>query len=93
MTIVIAIFILLAFILIAATPKTSVNKAALAVFAGTVGWVLYICFGSDFVMAQHPTDYMSFLRGATANSVAVKEYIASNIFIKYVGKLPRLFFS
>ena len=57
MTIVIAIFILLAFILIAATPKTSVNKAALAVFAGTVGWVLYICFGSDFVMAQHPTDY------------------------------------
>ncbi|TGX82235.1 sodium:proton antiporter [Palleniella muris] len=90
MTIVIAIFILLAFILIAATPKTSVNKAALAVFASTVGWVLYICFGSDFVMAQHPTDYMSFLRGATANSVAVKEYIASNIFIKYVGKASEI---
>lgn len=90
MTIIIAIFMVLAFILIAASPLTSVNKAAVAMFAGTLGWVLYVCFGSDFVMAQHPSDYLDYLRGTTANSIAVKEYIASNIFIRYVGKASEL---
>ena len=80
----------LAFILIAASPLTSANKSAVAMFAGTLGWVLYISFGQDFVMAQHPADYIGYLRGATANSIAVKEYIASNIFIKYVGKAAEI---
>lgn len=90
MTIIIAILLVLAFILIAASPLTSMNKSAVAMFAGTVGWVLYVSFGTDFVMAQHSSDYMDFLRGTTANSVAVKEYIASNIFIKYVGKAAEM---
>lgn len=90
MTIIIAILMVLAFILIAASPRTSVNKAAVAMFAGTLGWVLYVSFGSDFVMAQHPSDYLDYLRGTTANSVHVKEYIASNIFIRYVGKASEL---
>ena len=80
----------LAFILIAASPRTSVNKAAVAMFAGTVGWILYVSFGTDFVMAQHSTGYLDFLHGAKANSISVKEYIASNIFIKYVGKAAEL---
>lgn len=90
MTILIAILMVLAFVLIAASQQTSVNKAAVAMFAGTVGWVLYVSFGTDFVMAQHSTGYLDFLHGAKANSIAVKEYIASNIFIKYVGKAAEL---
>lgn len=80
----------LALVLIAASPRTSVNKSAVAMFAGTVGWVLYVSFGSDFVMAQHMEGYMDFLSGTKANSVAVKEYIAADIFIKYVGKAAEL---
>ena len=59
-------------------------------FAGTLGWVLYICFGTDFVMQQHAADYTSFLSGTVADSVTVKEYISQNIFIKYVGKAAEI---
>lgn len=90
MTILIGILMVMAMVLIALSPLTSVNKSAMAMFAGMLGWVLYVCFGSDFVMAQHSTDYMDFLSGTTANSVVVKEYIASNIFIKYVGKASEI---
>lgn len=86
MTIIIGILMVMALIIIAASPFTSVNKSAVSMFAGAVGWVLYLCFGTDFVMAHHSAEYISFLSGTEADSVAVKEYIASNIFIKYVGR-------
>ena len=72
--------------LIAMGHVTKMNKAAIAMFAGTVGWVLYICYGTDFVMSQHPREYSDFLSGAAATSANVKHFIAQNIFIKYVGK-------
>lgn len=80
----------LALVVIAASPVTSVNKSAVAMFAGTLGWGLYVCFGTDFVMAQHGAEYEQFLSGAAANSVAVKEYISQNVFIKYVGKAAEI---
>ena len=49
MTIVIVSILLLGCLLIATENITKVNRAAVAIFAGTVGWVLYICFGMDFV--------------------------------------------
>ena len=61
-------------------------KAAIAVFMGTVCWVLYICYGTDYVMSFHQLDYLGFLEGSKATSVAVKHYIAQNIFLNYVGK-------
>lgn len=85
MTLVIVAILLIGFLLIATETLTNVNKAAVAIFAGTVGWVLYICYGSDFVMSQHAAEYTGFLGGATATSTAVKEFIARNIFLKYVG--------
>ena len=72
--------------MIATEKLTNVNKAAVAIFAGTVGWVLYICWGSDFVMREHQGDYVDFLNGAVATSSAVKHYIAQNIFLKCVAK-------
>ena len=37
-------------------------------------------------MSQHPNEYIDWLAGANATSVAVKQYIAENIFLNYVGK-------
>ena len=85
MIIVIAILIL-GYLLIATSSLTKVNKAAIAVFTGTVGWVLYICYGTSFVMSQHPLEYTDFLQGIEPTSVTVKQYVAQNIFIKYVGR-------
>ena len=54
MTLIIVAIIIIGYVLIATGNITNVNKAAVAMFVGTVGWVLYICFGTDFVMSQHP---------------------------------------
>ena len=77
---------LIGYVLIATGYVTNVNRAAIAMFVGTAGWVLYICYGTDFVMSQHPEAYADFLAGAAPSSVNVKQYIAQDIFIKYVGK-------
>ena len=86
MALIILSILIIGYVLIALGHVTKMNKAAIAMFAGTVGWVLYICYGTDFVMSQHPSEYADFLSGAAATSANVKQYIAQNIFIKYVGK-------
>ncbi len=90
MTLIIVAILLLSFVLIATEHLTNVNKAAVAIFAGTVGWVLYICYGTDFVMHEHQGEYIGFLNGAVATSTAVKQYIAQNIFLEYVGKAAEI---
>lgn len=86
MTLIIVFILLLCYVLIATENLTNVNKAATAIFAGTVGWVLYICYGTNYVMSQHPDEYIDFLAGATPTSLAVKQYIANNVFLVYVGR-------
>ena len=90
MTLVIITIILIGYFLIATEKFTNVNKAAVAIFVGTLGWILYICYGSDFVMGQHAKDYASFLDGAPASSAAVKQYIFQNLFLKYVGRASEI---
>ena len=90
MTLIIVAILLIGYILIATETVTNVNKAAVAMFMCTVGWVLYICYGNDFVMSQHPQEYSNFLAGAVPTSVYVKQYIAQDIFLKYVGKASEI---
>lgn len=89
-TIIISSLMLVGYLLIATERLTGVNKSAVAMFLGTLGWILYVTFGNDFVMAQHPADYNSFLSGMTPNSETVKDYIAENVYIKYVGKAAEI---
>ena len=78
--------LLLGYVLIATGHLTGVNKAAIAMFIGTIGWVVYICWGTDFVMAQHPHEYAEYLAGEEPSSKAVKLYIYNEIFLNYVGR-------
>jgi Na+/H+ antiporter NhaD/arsenite permease-like protein len=73
-------------VLIATGHLTGVNKAAIAMFLGTVGWVVYVCWGADFVMDRHPVEYLEWLAGREATSETVKYFIYNNVFLKYVGK-------
>lgn len=86
MALIIATILIVSYILLATENVTKVNKAAVAMFAGTIGWVLYICYGSDFVMELHSSEYFSFLSGAEHTSSNVKLFIADHIFLKYVGQ-------
>ena len=86
MTLIVVLLLILGYLLIATGHLTGVNKSAIAVFIGTAGWVVYICWGTDFVMAEHPADYADYLVGQTPSSQAVKHFIHNQIFIHYVGR-------
>ena len=90
MTILITSILIISLLFIATERQTNINKAAVAVFACTLGWVLYICFGSDFVESRHLYDYTAFLNGIKPNSEAVKLYIAKNVFLPYVGRAAEI---
>lgn len=86
MTLIIVLLLLLSYLLIATTHLTGVNKAAIAIFLAAVGWVVYIGWGTDFVMKLHPGAYAEFLGNMDASSQNVKNFIYDSIFLKYVGK-------
>ena len=90
MALIIVAILLIAYLMIATAHLTNVNKAAVAIFAGTLCWVLYICYGTDFVMSQHSNEYFEWLGGAVPTSSAVKSYIARNVFLKYVGNAAEI---
>ena len=86
MTLIIVLLLIFGYLLIATCHLTGVNKSAIAVFIGTVGWVVYVCWGNDFVMQLHAQEYTDFLNGDAPTSGAVKSFIYDTIFLKYVGK-------
>lgn len=85
MTLVIVSILIIGYILISMGHATKMNRAAIAMFMGTVGWVLYICYGTDFVMSEHAADYSVFLSENSVTGDTVKQYISRNLFLKYVG--------
>lgn len=86
MTIAIVALLLLGYLLIATSHLTNVNKAATAMFVGTVGWVLYVCYGTDFIESQHPREYLDYLSGAVPTSDTAKAFIYNNVFTGYVAR-------
>ena len=86
MTLIIVFMLIFGYLLIATGHITGVNKAAIAMFIGTIGWVVYVSWGTDFVMKIHETEYMEWLGGFGPTSENVKSFIYSNIFLTYVGK-------
>ena len=92
MTLVILTILMLACVLIATENVTKVNRAAVAIFAGTVGWVLYICFGMDFVTNVHSADYSHYLylTNLESTSTNVKYFISRHIFLPQVGRAAEI---
>lgn len=84
-----AIFIILSIliiglILIATENINGMNKAAVAMFVGVLCWLLYIGYGTTFVIAEHQIDFLSFLSSHIPNSHSVKYFIANSVFLKYI---------
>ncbi|MBR5656828.1 MAG: sodium:proton antiporter [Prevotella sp.] len=90
MTLIIVAILLFCYLLITTENLTNVNKAATAVFAGTLAWILYIAYGADYVMQFHPEEYAAFMDGEAPSSATVKEFIAQNVFLKYVGRASEI---
>lgn len=86
MTIIIVFLLVFGYLLIATGHLTGVNKSAIAMFIGTIGWIVYVCWGEDFVMKLHADEYLQWLNGNESTSQTVKYFIYDNIFLKYVGR-------
>ena len=86
MALIIVLMLLLSYLLIATGHLTGVNKAAIAMFLAAIGWVVYICWGQDFVNMLHPGQYAEFLAGRESTTETVKDFIYDSVFLKHVGK-------
>lgn len=84
MAVVIVAILLIGFLIIATEKFNHMNKAAVAMFAGVVCWLLYIGYGARFVISEHPIDFLSFLSNNSIGADSVKEFIASSVFGKYI---------
>ena len=86
MTIIIVAMLVFSYVLIATGHLTGVNKAAIAMFLGTISWVVFVIWGDDFVQSQHATEYAEYLAGDTSTSKTVKYFIYDHLFLQYVGR-------
>ena len=75
MTLVIVLMLCFSYLLIATGHLTGVNKSAIAVFLATIGWVLYVCWGSGFVESQHSLAYAEYLKDNPGMNESVKYFI------------------
>ena len=61
MAAVVLAIMLIGLVLIATEAFNRINKAAVAMFVGASCWMLYIAYGTDFVLQEHQADYLAFL--------------------------------
>ena len=85
MTIAIGILMLLGYLLIASEHITHINKAAIAVFVGVVGWILFMCTGTHFITQMHGQEFADFVTqgGIHEEWSAVQQFIARHVFLHY----------
>lgn len=83
MTLAIGILMIMCYLLIASEHLTNINKAATAMFAGVVGWILFMCTGTEYISTIHETEFVSYLAGAESDWEHVHQFIANNVFLRH----------
>lgn len=82
MAVVIIIAILtIGLILIATENINRMNKAAVAMFMGVLCWLLYIGYGTYFVVTEHQIDFLSFLSNNAVNDFPSKRTLPNPFFL------------
>ncbi len=77
-------------ILIATENVHKMNKAAVAMFMGAICWVLYLAYGKSFVVSEHQIGFLSYISEHPQNAMSVTEFIAQNIFVKYIRQVAEI---
>lgn len=90
MTVIIVVLFLLGYIAIATEHITNVNKAAVAMFFGVIGWILYMFAGKYYVQLMYPDEYIQFLGGRLSTSTTIKDFVAGHIFMGHVADICQI---
>ena len=83
MTIAIGVLMLFGYILIATEHVTNINKAATAMFAGVVGWILFMLTDTEYISVIHAEEWTEYLDGQDADWSHIHSFIAGNVFSKH----------
>ena len=86
MAVIILAILLIGLLLIATESLNHINKAAVAMLAGVCCWLLYIAYGTDFVVSEHPIEFLSYLTTHSVNANSIKGYISEHIFLNYIAQ-------
>ncbi len=90
MTVVIVTILLLGYCAIATEHITNINKAAVAMFLGVIGWSLYMVAGRQYVETMYAAEYAGFLDGAPSTVTSLKNFIANHVFIGHVADICQI---
>lgn len=82
-TIAIGVLMLFGYLLIATEHLTNINKAATAMFAGVIGWILFMLTDTEYISKMHATEWTDYLAGDEADWRHIHSFIAENIFLKH----------
>mgnify|MGYP000109721146 CR=1 FL=1 len=85
MTVILVILFIVGCVLIATEKINHINKAAVAIFLGTLCWLLYLIYGTSYVTAEHAADFVQFLDGRNTTVGVVRDFIANSVFMHYVA--------
>ena len=85
MTLILVIVLVIGCVLIATEKISHINKAAVAMFAGTLCWLLYLIYGSSYVTSEHALAFSEFVGGRPVSKDLVREFIANSVFMRYVA--------
>lgn len=86
MAVIILAILLIGLLLIATESVNHINKAAVAMFVGVICWLLYIAHGAEFIINEHPFDFLSYISSHNVTANSVKEFIAGHVFVKYIAQ-------
>lgn len=76
---------LIGYLMIATEHITHINKAAIAMFVGVVGWILFMCTGTEFITRMHGPEFQAFVEqgGLLSEWSNVQQFIAKNVFLRH----------
>ncbi len=77
--------LLLGYLLFTTEHITKINKSAVAMFLGVVGWIMFMCGGGEYVMKLYPREYMDYLGGRPSSMLLSKSFLAEQVFVDYVA--------
>ncbi len=82
-TITIGVLMVFGYLLIASEHLTNINKAATAMFAGVVGWILFMLTGTEYISSIHAEEWTEFLDGREPEWEDIHSFVAQNVFLKH----------
>lgn len=85
-TLIIVAVLLVCFLLMSTEQLNHLNRAAVAMCCGVVAWVVYLLHAGDYIGLVRPEEYAFFLSGTQSCTDSVKEFVANNIIVHYIGE-------